>query len=62
MNPHDYPTIVLALRSELDRKISELEATCFDLRADEVSTIAARSRRLQLIAVRDFIEAKAAQI
>lgn len=55
---YDYSGVILDLHKELDRKIVELEATCFDLKATEAATASARSRRVQLIAVRDFLNQK----
>lgn len=54
----DYSGIVLDLCKELDRKIAELEAVCFDLKATEAATASARARRVQLIDVRDFLNQK----
>lgn len=59
---HDYPNIVLGLRTEIERKISELEAICFDTRACEDKTLSARSKRLQLIAVMDYINCNASKL
>ena len=57
MNAHDN-SVVFALGEELKRKIGELEQACFDPRADVAATSAARTRRLQLIAVQKFLERK----
>jgi hypothetical protein len=58
MNAYDYPTIVLKLESEIERKIEEFERICYDLKASEEATNQARIRRLQLIAVRNLINLK----
>ena len=61
MNAHDN-SIVFALESELERKIGELEQQCFNPQLDEAATLTVRTRRLQLIAVRDFMNRKQAQL
>ena len=58
MNAYDYPTIVIKLQSEIDRKISEFEQVCFDIKSSSEITAQARIRRLQLLAVRDLIDMK----
>ena len=55
---YDYPTIVLKLQSEIDRKIEGLEQICLDIKSSGDATAQARIRRLQLLAVRDFIDMK----
>jgi len=59
MNAYDYPTIVLALQQAITERLEVLESTCYHLKADHNQTTVARAQRLQLIAVRDFIEMKA---
>ena len=58
MKAFDYATIIVKLESEIARKIEEFERTCCDLKASDDATMQARVRRLQLIAVRDFINIK----
>lgn len=62
MDAYDYSSIILKLESELDRKILEFEQICYDLKADTSATLSARTRRLQLIAVRDLIKLKSATL
>ena len=61
MNAHDN-SVVFALEQELERKIAELEQECFDPRSDETKTLTSRTRRIQLIAVQQFLNRKQAQL
>ena len=54
--------ILFPLQAEIERKLVELEQVCFDPKADEVVTLTARTRRLQLMAVLDFLNRKTVQL
>jgi hypothetical protein len=54
--------ILYPLQKEIERKLVELEQVCFDPKADEVKTLTARTRRLQLIAVSDYLNRKTIQL
>jgi|TARA_B110000967_G_scaffold129664_1_gene132520 hypothetical protein len=54
--------ILFPLQAEIERKLVELEQVCFDPKADEVKTLTARTRRLQLMAVLDFLNRKTVQL
>jgi|TARA_B110000914_G_scaffold220336_1_gene230248 hypothetical protein len=56
MNAYDYPTIMIALNSAIDERLEVLNSTCYALKADHNQTTIARAQRLQLMAVKDFIE------
>jgi len=54
--------ILFPLQAEIERKLVELEQVCFDPKADEVKTLTARTRRLQLMAVLDYLNRKTVQL
>ena len=58
MNAYDYPTIMIALSSAIDERLEVLNGACYNLKADHNQTTIARAQRLQLMAVKDFIEMK----
>jgi hypothetical protein len=58
MNQYDYPTIMISLCSAIDARLEVLNNTCYNLKADHNQTTVARAQRLQLTAVKDFIEQK----
>jgi|TARA_R110000764_G_scaffold151862_1_gene239693 hypothetical protein len=58
MTSYDYATLVIELQAEIDRKIKEFEHKCYDLASSDEATFSARTRRLQLIAVRDLLDGK----
>jgi len=50
---------MIALETAVDAKIAELNEACYSLRADHNQTTIARAQRIQLMAVKAFIEMKA---
>jgi|TARA_R110000823_G_scaffold20834_2_gene63415 hypothetical protein len=58
MNAYDYPTIMIALNSAIDERLEVLNSACYNLKADHNQTTIARAQRIQLTAVKDFIEQK----
>lgn len=58
MSQYDYTTRMIALEAAVDAKIAELNEACYSLRADHNQTTIARSQRIQLMAVKAFIEMK----
>ena len=59
MNAYDYPTIMISLNTAIDERLQVLNSACYNLKADHKQTTIARAQRIQLMAVKDFIEMKA---